>query len=331
MEHKIYCLKDPRTNQIRYIGKTTKELHKRLLHGHLCDKTKTHKTNWINSLKKEGLLPIIELIKSCKNESRCNYAESFYIKLFGRADLDLGILVNSTNGGEGTIGRVLSEETKNKIGSSNKGKNLGVKWSEERKQKHKITYQNIPEEKKKKTIEKIVSANKGRRHSAESRLKMSKSQREREAPSQKTKNKISNTLLGFKNKNTSSKYIGVSFIASQNLYRATIRFNQDSIIISHFKNEVHAAVAYNKKAVELYGTKAKINNIPNWENIDISKKRTSRFFGVSFKKKPQKWETSLYNDKKHKYIGSYNSELEAAKAYNEYLIKNNINKPLNQI
>jgi len=332
MEYKIYFLIDPRTNEVRYVGKTTKNLNRRLFNGHLKDKTKTHKTNWLNSLKKQSLIPEIKLIKICKNEELCNFSEKFYIKLFGRADKNMGILVNSTDGGEGVSGRILSQETKNKIGNSNKGKCLGRKVSEQEKENRRISYKNIPEDIKKQTSQKISKANLGRSHSTESKIKMSESQSRRLPPSEDTKNKISKTLLGFKNSNTSSKYIGVSYIDNKDkLWRATVRFNRKSIIIGHFKEEIHAAIAYNKKALELYGNSAQLNIIPNWEKIDINKKRTSKYFGVSFKKKPQKWESSVYFNGKHNYIGSYNSELEAAKAYNEFIEKNNINKKINDL
>lgn len=329
MEYKIYFLIDPRTNEIRYVGKTTKNLNKRLFNGHLKDKTKTHKTNWLNSLKKQGLIPEIKLVKICKNEELCNFSEKFYIKIFGRADKNTGNLVNSTDGGEGTPGKILTQETKDKIGKSNTGKNLGRKASEQEKEIRRIAYKNIPEEIKKQTGKKISEANFGRKHSNQAKLNMSAAQYERDAPTQTTKDKISKTLLGFKNSNTSSKYIGVSFIISQKLWRATIRFNRKAIIIGHFKQELHAAIAYNIKAIELYGNEFKLNNIPNWKLIDINKKKTSQYLGVSFKKKPQKWEASVYFNGKYNYIGSYNSEIEAAKAYSEFIQKNNINKKIN--
>ncbi len=329
MEYKIYFLKDPLTNQIRYVGKTTKELNKRLANGHLRDNSKTHKTNWLNSLKKDGLIPFIELVKICKNEKMCCFSEQFFIKLLGRADKNEGILVNSTDGGEGVPGRILSQATKDKIGKSNIGKSLGRKVSEQEKEIRKIAYKNIPEEVKEQTSKKISKANFGKKKSKQAILNMSNSQSKRESPSQKTKDQISKTLLGFKNENTSSKYIGVSFIQSQELYRATIRFNKKGIILGHFKEEIHAAIAYNIKALELYKIEAKLNNIPNWKTIDITKKRTSTFHGVSFKQKPKKWETSVYFNGKHNYIGSYKSELEAANAYNEFIIKNNIDKKIN--
>ena len=119
------------------------------------------------------------------------------------------------------------------------------------------------------------------------------------------KEKISSTLMGYKNKNASSNFIGVGYISTQKLYRATIRYNRKSTIIGHFKDEIYAAVAYNIKAIELYGEKAIVNNIPQWELIDISKKTSSQYTGVSFKRKKQKWEASVWLNNKHYFVGSY--------------------------
>jgi hypothetical protein len=46
--------------------------------------------------------------------------EKLMISFYGRLDLGLGTLVNLTDGGEGTISRIYSNETKNKIGSKTK-------------------------------------------------------------------------------------------------------------------------------------------------------------------------------------------------------------------
>jgi hypothetical protein len=46
--------------------------------------------------------------------------EKFWILYYGRRDLKQGPLVNLTNGGEGSYGRILSESTKKKIGEKSK-------------------------------------------------------------------------------------------------------------------------------------------------------------------------------------------------------------------
>lgn len=50
--------------------------------------------------------------------------ERRYIRWWGRKDLGTGILQNMSDGGQGTSGtcRIVSEETKQKIGSANKGR-----------------------------------------------------------------------------------------------------------------------------------------------------------------------------------------------------------------
>lgn len=45
-----------------------------------------------------------------------------FIKLYGRRDQGLGTLVNLTNGGDGVVGRIVSEDCKRRIGLGNKGK-----------------------------------------------------------------------------------------------------------------------------------------------------------------------------------------------------------------
>ena len=58
----IYTLSDPRTNIIRYVGKTNNI--KNRLKSHICQskKSRTHKDNWVNSLLKLNLKPIIEIL-----------------------------------------------------------------------------------------------------------------------------------------------------------------------------------------------------------------------------------------------------------------------------
>lgn len=65
MPHKvvyIYALIDPRTNEVRYIGKTTDPKGRLYEHTKKSDLA-THKAHWINQLRAEGLRPRMEILE----------------------------------------------------------------------------------------------------------------------------------------------------------------------------------------------------------------------------------------------------------------------------
>jgi hypothetical protein len=64
-----------------------------------------------------------------------------------------------------------------------------------------------------------------------------------------------------KRKGTSSIYKGVRARKNCKTYEVTIRENKEKKYIGSFKNEKEAALAYNKKALELFGEFARINTI----------------------------------------------------------------------
>ncbi len=63
------------------------------------------------------------------------------------------------------------------------------------------------------------------------------------------------------NINSSSKYKGVSWNKEKKKWSATIRYNKKSIHIAYFTEEKMAAIAYNKKAKELRGEYAYLNEV----------------------------------------------------------------------
>lgn len=63
------------------------------------------------------------------------------------------------------------------------------------------------------------------------------------------------------NKNSTSKYKGVSWSAERNKWLSQIRFNGKGINLGRFVSQSEAAKAYNKKAKELFGEFAKLNII----------------------------------------------------------------------
>lgn len=88
--------------------------------------------------------------EACKKECE-------FINLYGRMDLNLGTLCNMTNGGEGSLGKIPSNETRKKIGNAGKGR----KKTEEQK----------------KAMSDMFKGRKGKIPNNESRKKMSDSQK----------------------------------------------------------------------------------------------------------------------------------------------------------
>jgi hypothetical protein len=143
----IYTLADPRTGEIRYVGKTLCIEYR--LKKHLHEKTTTHKANWIRSLKSLGLAPKIEILEET-TESDWGQCEIFWmetLRFFGFK------LTNMAEGGSGGA-KPMSEVTKAKM----RALRLGKKASPE-------------------TRKKISEVQKGKTISLESRAKMSAAKR----------------------------------------------------------------------------------------------------------------------------------------------------------
>lgn len=91
----IYSLKNPITNEIRYIGKTG-DLRRRLQNHISHSKTRNSRiSNWLKSLIKENLLPIIEIIEEC-NKDNWEEREIYWIKYYKDSGYNL---VNFRKGG----------------------------------------------------------------------------------------------------------------------------------------------------------------------------------------------------------------------------------------
>lgn len=110
----IYGLRDPRTMEIRYVGKSSKGLYRPKQHTSptTIEKDNTHKGRWVRKLVRLGLRPEIVVLQIICDESLIE-AEKFWIAIGKQA---LGKrFTNQTDGGEGTPGWVPTEENKRNI------------------------------------------------------------------------------------------------------------------------------------------------------------------------------------------------------------------------
>ena len=132
----IYTLKDPITNEIRYIGKTKQKFYSRLSAHKRYAKTslkQTHFTNWVNKLLKLNLQPIMEKLEIV-NEKNWQERERYWIKYYKSLGLKL---TNTQEGGQGAygglntasfLGKKHSKETKNIISIKNKNIKKSKEW-----------------------------------------------------------------------------------------------------------------------------------------------------------------------------------------------------------
>jgi hypothetical protein len=106
----IYTLSDPRNNLVRYVGKTNNPNMRLKNHLNRRHNERTHKRNWIDSLKKNNLKPLFEIIDEVPiNEWK--FWEKFWIQMMIVWGFDL---VNHTSGGDGlTFGNQTSFKTGN--------------------------------------------------------------------------------------------------------------------------------------------------------------------------------------------------------------------------
>lgn len=93
----IYTLADPRSGEVRYVGKTNNLKVRRHNHLNSCRDKNTHKRNWINQLRKEGMLPIMEVLDEVL-QSEWHRWEKYWIHQMTVWGFKL---VNYTEGGDG--------------------------------------------------------------------------------------------------------------------------------------------------------------------------------------------------------------------------------------
>lgn len=158
----IYGLFDPRTSELRYVGKSCSGMVRPGQHftpTGLRREAKTHKTNWIKTVLADGLVPEIEVLEVCESAVELVEAERFFIEYFR----SLGCrLTNMTVGGDGggpkwsdarrlkATGRKLTPEHRANIGAAGIGRKMPAE-----------------------AIEKTAASRRGLKHTDEAKAKMS--------------------------------------------------------------------------------------------------------------------------------------------------------------
>ena len=124
-----------------------------------------------------------------------------------------------------------------------------------------------------------------------------------------------------------SKFKGVSWCARAKMWIARIHYKSRGYHLGYFSDEVEAAKAYDQAALNIFGEFAFIN----FHNIKYKKTKfdfkrikgkrrnsTSKYRGVHWSNSKNKWIATIVKYGKLTWIGGFNSEVEAAKAYDNY-------------
>ena len=230
----IYSLLHPITKDVRYIGWTSNL--KRRYRDHIGDakrNKKSHKCSWIRSLLKDGLKPEIVEIETVSYDKR-NEREIYWIDYYGRENL-----VNSTAGGEGSIGFKFSEESRENLSKIRTGRKLS--------------------DHHRKAISEGKMGEKNPNYMGKSMTKESINKTRKKTLGRKRPSH--SQFLQGKKRSGSSDYVGVTKrIRGKNIsWEANINIDSKNFYIGIFKTEIEAAKAYDMKAIEMYGTEAKLN------------------------------------------------------------------------
>jgi hypothetical protein len=222
------------TNEVFYVGIGAEE--KRAFDKH------RRNPHWKRIVNKVGYT--VNIVYKDIEHKEAKKIEILLIEKYGRKNLGLGNLVNMTDGGEGALGVVVSEETRQKMSEKQKSKTpmLGKTHSDETKQK-------ISEANKGKTLseehrQKMSEAQKGKTLSEETRQKMSEAKKGNKSinfgktRSEETRQKIS---LGCRNRKGVKGY---SFHKAKKKYRAQIKVGRKQINLGYFNTPEEASQAY---------------------------------------------------------------------------------------
>lgn len=126
----------------------------------------------------------------------------------------------------------------------------------------------------------------------------------------------------YKEKRTpGSSYIGVSYHKRTGKWMAYYCVDYKQTQVGLYLSEIDAARARDGALLLLFGEKAE-RQVPDMSPIFQKPNEyyglwASKYKGVSWHKNHKKWEAGIMVDKKRKFLGSFDDEIEAARAYDK--------------
>lgn len=139
-----------------------------------------------------------------------------------------------------------------------------------------------------------------------------------------------------------SIYKGVSWDIKRRLWQVQIKINGKSFFLGGYQSEVEAAKQYDRVALfefkEFACTNFPASNYSKSDLISIKElltkkknKKTSEFIGVCWNSRREKWIVQSTTKGVKVFLGYFDDEISAAKAYNRYIQDNNIDKTINRL
>lgn len=118
----VYALIDPRSHQLRYIGKALKTEQRERNHFNQCKYEHSPKGEWMRELRSAGLQPEMIVIDECEPAESANREKYWIARALSRS----APLLNMKSGGQGRV--KTSAETRRRISEAVKGKGHGAEW-----------------------------------------------------------------------------------------------------------------------------------------------------------------------------------------------------------